>query len=127
MTEAGYINTLMEQLALSHPEISFKYIQNRQVKLSSSGNYSVKDVIYSVYGREIAKALLEVSYENDFMKIEGFVGKPEISRGNRTFENYYINGRYVKTRSLPRLLRMGIKDWSCSINFHCFPSDRNGW
>lgn len=70
MTEAGYINTLMEQLALSHPEISFKYIQNRQVKLSSSGNYSVKDVIYSVYGREIAKALLEVSYENDFMKIE---------------------------------------------------------
>ena len=55
MTEAGYINTLMEQLALSHPEISFKYIQNRQVKLSSSGNYSVKDVIYSVYGREIAK------------------------------------------------------------------------
>ena len=96
MTEAGYINTLMEQLALSHPEISFKYIQNRQVKLSSSGNYSVKDVIYSVYGREIAKALLEVSYENDFMKIEGFVGKPEISRGNRTFENYYINGRYVK-------------------------------
>lgn len=121
MTEAGYINTLMEQLALSHPEISFKYIQNRQVKLSSSGNYSVKDVIYSVYGREIAKALLEVSYENDFMKIEGFVGKPEISRGNRTFENYYINGRYVKTRSLPRLLRMGIKDWSCSINFHLFP------
>ena len=80
MTEAGYINTLMEQLALSHPEISFKYIQNRQVKLSSSGNYSVKDVIYSVYGREIAKALLDVSYENDFMKIEGFVGNPEISR-----------------------------------------------
>ena len=118
MTEAGYINTLMEQLALSHPEISFKYIQNRQVKLSSSGNYSVKDVIYSVYGREIAKALLDVSYENDFMKIEGFVGKPEISRGNRTFENYYINGRYVKNKiQLPRPLRTDIKDLSCSINF----------
>ena len=109
MTEAGYINTLMEQLALSHPEISFKYIQNRQVKLSSSGNYSVKDVIYSVYGREIAKALLEVSYENDFMKIEGFVGKPEISRGNRTFENYYINGRYVKNRIITKAIEDGYK------------------
>lgn len=109
MTEAGYINTLMEQLALSHPEISFKYIQNRQVKLSSSGNYSVKDVIYSVYGREIAKALLEVSYENDFMKIEGFVGKPEISRGNRTFENYYINGRYVKNKIITKAIEDGYK------------------
>ena len=109
MTEAGYINTLMEQLALSHPEISFKYIQNRQVKLSSSGNYSVKDVIYSVYGREIAKALLDVSYENDFMKIEGFVGKPEISRGNRTFENYYINGRYVKNKIITKAIVMQHK------------------
>lgn len=109
MTEAGYINTLMEQLALSHPEISFKYIQNRQVKLSSSGNHSVKDVIYSVYGREIAKALLDVSYENDFMKIEGFVGKPEISRGNRTFENYYINGRYVKNKIITKAIEDGYK------------------
>ena len=109
MTEAGYINTLMEQLALSHPEISFKYIQNRQVKLSSSGNYSVKDVIYSVYGRDIAQALLEVSYENDFMKIEGFVGKPEISRGNRTFENYYINGRYVKNKIITKAIEDGYK------------------
>ena len=109
MTEAGYINTLMEQLALSHPEISFKYIQNRQVKLSSSGNYSVKEVNYSVYGREIAKALLDVSYENDFMKIEGFVGKPEISRGNRTFENYYINGRYVKNRIITKAIEDGYK------------------
>ncbi|MGN9195188.1 DNA mismatch repair endonuclease MutL [Blautia massiliensis (ex Liu et al. 2021)] len=109
MTEAGYINTLMEQLVLSHPEISFKYIQNRQVKLSSSGNYSVKDVIYSVYGREIAKALLDVSYENDFMKIEGFVGKPEISRGNRTFENYYINGRYVKNKIITKAIEDGYK------------------
>ena len=108
-TEANYIHTLMEQLALSHPEISFKYIQNRQVKLSSSGNYSVKDVIYSVYGRDIAKALLEVSYENDFMKIEGFVGKPEISRGNRTFENYYINGRYVKNKIITKAIEDGYK------------------
>ena len=118
MTEAGYINTLMEQLALSHPEISFKYIQNRQVKLSSSGNYSVRDVIYSVYGRDIAKALLEVSYENDFMKIEGFVGKPEISRGNRSFENYYINGRYVKNKIITKAIEDGYKGF---VMQHKFP------
>ena len=76
-SEANYIGTMMEQLALSHPEISFKYIQNKQVKLHTSGNYNVKDVIYNVYGRDMAKALLEVSYENDFMKIEGYAGKPE--------------------------------------------------
>ena len=118
MTEAGYINTLMEQLALSHPEISFKYIQNRQVKLSSSGNYSVKDVIYSVYGREIAKALLEVSYENDFMKITGFVGKPEIARGNRSFENYYINGRYVKNNIITKAIESAYKGF---LMQHKFP------
>ena len=108
-TEGNYVSTLMEQLALSHPEISFKYIQNKQVKLHTSGNYNIKDVIYNIYGRDITKALLEVSYENDFMKIEGFVGKPEISRGNRTFENYYINGRYVKNKIITKAIEDGYK------------------
>lgn len=117
-TEANYINTLMEQLALSHPEISFKYIQNKQVKLHSSGNYNVKDVIYSVYGRDIAKALLEVKYENSFMKITGFVGKPEIARGNRSFENYYINGRYVKNNIITKAIENGYKGF---LMQHKFP------
>lgn len=117
-TEANYIHTLMEQLALSHPEISFKYIQNKQVKLHTSGNYSVKDVIYSVYGREIAKALLEVSLENQFMKIEGFVGKPEIARGNRSFENYYINGRYVKNNIITKAIENAYKGF---LMQHKFP------
>ena len=117
-TEGNYVSTLMEQLALSHPEISFKYIQNKQVKLHTSGNYSVKDVIYNIYGRDITRALLEVSYENDFMKIEGFAGKPEISRGNRTFENYYINGRFVKNRIISR----GIEDaYKGFLMQHKFP------
>lgn len=118
MTEANYIHTLMEQLALSHPEISFKYIQNRQVKLHSSGNYNVKDVIYSVYGREIAKALLEVNFSNTFMKITGFVGKPEIARGNRSFENYYINGRYVKNNILTKAIENGYRGF---LMQHKFP------
>lgn len=117
-TEGNYVSTLMEQLALSHPEISFKYIQNKQVKLHTSGNYNIKDVIYNIYGRDITKALLEVSYENDFMKIEGFVGKPEISRGNRTFENYYINGRFVKNR----IIAKGIEDaYKWFLMQHKFP------
>lgn len=118
MTEANYIGTLMEQLALSHPDISFKYIQNKQVKLHSSGNYSVKDVIYNIYGRDIAKALLEVSYSNDFMKVEGFVGRPEISRGNRSFENYYINGRYVKNNIITKAIEDAYKGF---LMQHKFP------
>ena len=118
MTEANYIHTLMEQLALSHPEISFKYIQNRQVKLHSAGNYSVKDVIYSVYGRDITKALLDAEFENDFMKITGFVGKPEIARGNRSFENYYINGRYVKNNIITKAIENAYKGF---LMQHKFP------
>lgn len=117
-TEGNYISILMEQLALSHPEISFKYIQNKQVKLHTSGNYSVKDVIYNIYGRDITKALLEVSYENAFMKITGFAGKPEISRGNRTFENYYINGRYVKNNIITKAIEDAYKGF---LMQHKFP------
>lgn len=117
-TEGNYISILMEQLALSHPEISFKYIQNKQVKLHTSGNYSVKDVIYQIYGRDITKALLEISYENDFMKITGFAGKPEISRGNRTFENYYINGRYVKNNIITKAIEDAYKGF---LMQHKFP------
>lgn len=118
VTEANYIHTLMEQLALSHPEISFKYIQNKQVKLHSSGNYNVKDVIYSVYGKDITKALLEADYENDFMKITGFVGKPEIARGNRGFENYYINGRYVKNNIITKAIENAYRGF---LMQHKFP------
>lgn len=118
MTEANYIHALMEQLALSHPEISFKYIQNKQVKLHTSGNYSVKDVIYNIYGRDITKSLLELSFENEFMKITGFAGKPEISRGNRTFENYYINGRYVKNNIITKAIENAYKGF---LMQHKFP------
>ena len=118
MTEANYIHTLMEQLALSHPEVSFKYIQNKQVKLHTSGNYSVKDVIYSVYGRDIARALLDVEVENSFMKITGFVGKPEIARGNRSFENYYINGRYVKNNIITKAIENAYRGF---LMQHKFP------
>ena len=117
-TEANYISALMEQLALSHPEISFKYIQNRQVRLHSSGNCNRKEVIYSIYGRDITKQLLEVSCETDFMKVTGFIGKPEIARGNRSFENYYINGRFVRDKIIAKAIEDGYKGF---LMQHKFP------
>lgn len=96
-TEAGYIGDLLERLALSHPEISFKLIVNNQPKLHTSGNSNLKEVIYHIYGRDIAANLIEVQGENEWFSIRGFIGKPLISRGNRNFENYFINGRYIKS------------------------------
>ena len=96
-TEAGYVSALVEHLAFSHPEVSFRFINNGQNKLYTSGNGSLKDIIYHVNGRDIATNLLEVSAKTQDIQISGFIGKPMISRGNRTYENYFINGRYIKS------------------------------
>ena len=99
-TEAGYISSFIEQLALSHPHISFKYMQNGQTKLHTSGNNNLKEAIYQIYGRDITRELLEIHTKDreETIRIDGFIGKPVISRGNRNFENYYVNGRYVKSK-----------------------------
>lgn len=96
-TEGSYINSLMEHLCMSHPDISFRYIQNNQTKLQTSGNGNLKDIIYNIYGREIAKELLEVNGSFENFTITGYIAKPVVSRSNRNFENYYINGRYIKS------------------------------
>ena len=104
-TETGYISELMERMALSHPEVSFKFIAGSQVKLHTSGNHRLKDIIYNIYGRDITNNLLEVekTFENG-MKITGFIGKPVISRGNRNFENYFVNGRYIKSKIISKAI-----------------------
>ncbi len=105
-TEAGYISSFIEQLALSHPHISFKYMQNGQTKLHTSGNDNLKEVIYQIYGRELTKELISIEHTDlsgDF-QIQGFIGKPTISRGNRNFENYYVNGRYVKSKIITKAI-----------------------
>ncbi len=117
-TEAGYIGDLMERLALSHPEISFKLIVNNQPKLHTSGNSNLKEVIYHVYGRDIAGNLIEVQGENDFFSIGGFIGKPLISRGNRNFENYFINGRYIKSGLIAKSIEEAYKSF---VMQHKFP------
>ena len=117
-TEGGYISSLMEQIALSHPEVSFKYMMNGQVKLHTSGNGNQKDVIYQIYGRDITRELLEIHFENELLEMHGYIGKPAVSRGNRNFENYYINGRYVKNRILMRAIEDAYKGF---LMQHQFP------
>ena len=112
MTEASHVGDLMTRLALSHPHISFQFINNGQSKLHTSGNGKLKDVIYHIYGREIAANLLNADYESNGIKITGFLGKPVISRGNRNFENYYINGRYAKNNIIARAIEDGYKDFT---------------
>lgn len=109
MTEAGYISELMERMALSHPEIAFKFINNRQTRLHTSGNHNLKDIIYGIYGRDIAANLLPVKAEGAFGRLDGFVGKPVISRGNRNFENYFVNGRYVKSKIITKAIEDAYK------------------
>lgn len=103
-TEAGYISTIMEQLALSNATVAFKFVVNGQVKLHTTGNGNLKDVIYSVFGRDIAKELLEVHYEQDGISVGGYLAKPTVSRGNRNFESYYVNGRCVKNRVVTKAI-----------------------
>lgn len=110
-TEAGYIGSLMERLALSHPEVSFKLIVNNQPKLHTSGNSNLKEVIYHIYGRDIASNLIEVKGEDERFSVSGFIGKPLISRGNRNFENYFVNGRYVKSSLIAKSIEEAYKSF----------------
>lgn len=112
MTEASHISDLLTRLALSHPDISFRFINNGQVKLHTSGNGKMKDVIYHIYGREIANNLIPLEFEKDGVKLSGYLGKPVINRGNRNFENYFVNGRYVRNSILAKAIEDGYKDFT---------------
>ena len=110
-TEGSYIADMVEKLALSHPDISFKFIQNNQTKLHTSGNGNIKDLIYHVFGREISNAVLPVDIENELFSVTGYIGKPVITRGNRNYETYFINGRYVKSQLLSKAIEEAYKSF----------------
>ncbi len=128
-TEGTYVTDLIEKLAVSHPDISFKYISNNQTKLHTSGNGSRRDVIYHIYGRDITAALLPVEYECSFFSVSGFIGKPSVSRGNRNYENYYINGRYIKSTLISRAVEEAYKSFMMqhqypfTVLYFTFPSE----
>ena len=110
-TEGAYVADLVEKIALSHPDISLRFIQNNQNKLYTSGNHSLKDLVYTIYGREVAGNLLEVQGQEGEIRISGFAGKPLIGRGNRNYENYFINGRYIKSNIISKAIEDAYKPY----------------
>lgn len=117
-TEAGYISELMGHLALSRPDISFQYIQNNQNRLHTAGNSSLRDIIYQVYGRDVTAHLLPVQYESDILSVSGFIGKPILSRGNRRWETYFINQRYIKSNIITQAIEDAYKTF---VMVHKYP------
>ena len=102
--EGNAVASVVEQLALSHPELSFKFIQNGQNRLYTSGNGNVKEAVYQIYGRDITRELIPLEGENELFRIRGYIGKPALARANRNFENYFVNGRYVKSKLLAKAI-----------------------
>lgn len=117
MTEAGHVQDLLMRLALSHPQIAFRFLNNGQEKLRTSGSGKLDEVIYSIYGREVTASLLEMDFEKNGLSIGGFIGKPIITRGNRNFETFFVNGRYVKSSVISRAIEDAYKDFSMQHKF----------
>lgn len=117
-TEGGYIADLMEHLALSRPDISFKLVLGNQTRFHTSGNGDLREVIYRIYGREVANALVPIQFEQDGVRIDGFLGKPVLVRSNRNFEIYYINGRFIKSNVVAKAIEEGYKEY---LMQHKFP------
>ena len=117
MTEGGYISDVMLHFTLSHPEIRFRFIWDGKTKIQTSGNGNVKDNIYQQFGADITKALLPIQVERDGMHLEGFVGKPEISRGTRSFMYYYTNGRHIKSPIVTKAIETAYEGYTMTNRF----------
>lgn len=117
-TEGGYIADLMEHLALSRPDISFKFVLGNQTRFHTSGNGDLREVIYRIYGREIAASLVPVQAQQGGIRMEGYLGKPILVRSNRNFEIYYINGRFIKSNVIAKAIEEGYKEY---LMQHKFP------
>lgn len=118
MTEGSYISDLMMRFAMSHPEISMRLISGSKSIIETTGSGSLRDVIYSLYGRDITKNLIETEYNDRSITVRGFIGKPFISKGNRNFETYFINGRYIQSPVISRAIEEAYKTY---IMQHRFP------
>ena len=117
-TEGSYITDLMEHLALSRPDISFKFVLGNQTRFHTSGNGDLREVIYRIYGREIAAQLVPIQIEENGIKVEGYLGKPVLVRSNRNFEIYFINGRFIRSGVIAKAIEEGYKQY---LMQHKFP------
>ncbi len=119
-TEGGYVSDMMEHLALSHPDIAIKFIQNGQVKFHTSGNGNLKEVIYRIYGKDITDALIPFTLQGERVSISGFLGKPQLNRSNRNFETYFVNGRFVKNDIITKAAEEGYRAYLMQHKFPFF-------
>ena len=117
ITEAGHVQDLLLRLALSHPDVAVCFRNNGQEKLRTNGSGKLKEVIYQVYGRDVAANLLEINYEQNGIQMKGYLGKPVITRGNRNFENFFVNGRYVKSAMISKAVEDAYKDFMMQHKF----------
>lgn len=117
-TEGSYIAEMMEKIALSHPDIAFQFSMDGRSRFHTSGSGDLLEVIYRVYGRETADALVPIKADNDMFRIEGFLGKPEMVRSNRNMEIYFINSRYVRNSFMASAIEEGYREY---LMLHKFP------
>ncbi len=117
-TETSAIVELMQHLAMSHPEISFKFMQSGQIRFHTSGNGDLKEIIYRIYGRDAANEIVPIRFENEFLRITGFLGTPTITRANRNFETCFINGRFIKSKLIAKAVEEGYGGY---LMQHKFP------
>ena len=117
-TEGSYISDFMEKIMLSHPDIAFKLIINNNTRLQSSGNGKIVDIIYNLYGRDMVEGLLPIEADDGDTRISGYICKPELSRGNRSFEIYYVNRRYIQSTVIRRALDEAYKPY---LMLHKYP------
>lgn len=120
MTEAGHVQDLLTRLALSHPEVAIRFLNNRQEKLRTSGSGKLQEVIYHIYGREIAASIRPVEFEQNGIRVSGYIGTPSITRGNRNFETFFVNGRYVKSSMVSKAAEDAYKDFKMQHRFPFF-------
>ncbi|SHI30536.1 DNA mismatch repair endonuclease MutL [Parasporobacterium paucivorans] len=111
-TEAGYIYTIVEKIALSHPDVSIRFINNNASKLFTAGNRDLKNIIYNIFGKEAAQKVIEIQTSSEFAAITGYVGKPEFSRGNRDYETFFVNGRYIKSSLISKAVEEAYRPYS---------------
>lgn len=118
MTEGSYVTELITRLSLSHPEVSFKYIMNGSNKIATSGNGKLQDVIYHIYGKDVSSNLLAIKRSTGDFAVEGYVGKAYVSKGNRSFEHYFVNGRYIRSNIVTKAIEEAYKSF---VMIHKFP------
>lgn len=109
-TEAGYISDIMSKFILAHPEISFKFIADGKDKLFSPGDNSLSNAVYTIYGKDYAKAVINVDYDYENVHVTGVIGKGNVSRPNRNYQSFFVNKRYIKSPLIIRAVEEAYKN-----------------